>query len=340
MSVMEEPASSIRPTLPKLVHRMATFSAEPLANMNDVTSVHLKDAVLTSITADHRENLLGGSFMIGAMAAFAAEDALIKAASHTLATGQVLIWFGLGGALLFAVLARIDGQPLFSSAVVSRPMLVRAVFEIAGRLFYVLALALIPLSTATVILQATPLVVVAGAAAVFGENVGWRRWGAVLLGMIGVLVIVQPGTEAFSLLSLLAIFGMMGFAGRDLASRAAPRSLATSILGLYGFLAVFVAGALFCFWQRTPFVAPDRDAALYLTAAVPVGVCAYALLMLAMRTGDVSAVTPLRYTRLIFGIVLGIALFGERLSPPMIVGSALIILSGLFIIWRGRRVEA
>lgn len=319
---------------------MSTFRAGPLSGKNDVPSAHLKDAALTSIAAEHRENLLGGSFMIGAMAAFAAEDALLKAASQTLPTGQILIWFGLGGTLLFAVLARADGQPLFSSAVVSRPMLVRLVFEIAGRLFYVLALALIPLSTATVILQATPLVVVAGAAVVFGERVGWRRWGAVLLGMIGVLMIVQPGTEAFSLLSLLAILGMIGFAGRDLASRAAPRSLATSILGLYGFLAVFVAGALFCLWQRAPFVAPGRDAALFLAAAVPVGVCAYALLMRAMRTGDVSAVTPLRYTRLIFGIVLGIALFGERLSAPMIVGSAFIILSGLFIIWRRRRAES
>ena len=294
---------------------------------------------MTSISADHRENLLGGSFMIGAMAAFAAEDALIKAASETLPAGQILILFGLGGALLFAALAMIDGKPLFSAAVVSRPMLARVVFEVVGRLFYVLALALIPLSTATVILQATPLVVVIGAAVFFGESVGWRRWGAVVLGMIGVLVIVKPGTEAFSLLSLLAVIGMIGFAGRDLASRAAPRSLATSILGLYGFLAVLVAGVLFSFWQRAPFVVPDRDAALYLTVAVPVGVGAYALLMRAMRTGDVSAVTPLRYTRLLFGIALGIVLFGERLNTSIIVGSAFILLSGLFVIWRGKGAE-
>lgn len=297
-----------------------------------------KDAALTSIAAGHRENLLGGSFMIGAMAAFAVEDALIKAASEMLPIGQILILFGLGGAIVFAALARIDRQPLFSAAVVSPPMLARVAFEITGRLFYVLALALIPLSTATVILQATPLVVVAGAAVVFGERVGWRRWGAVLLGMIGVLVIVQPGTEAFSLLSLLAILGMIGFAGRDIASRAAPRSLATSILGLYGFLAIIVAGALFSLWQRAPFVFPDRETAFYLAAAVPVGAGAYALLMRAMRTGDVSAVTPLRYTRLLFGIALGIALFGERLNPQMIVGSAFILLSGLFVIWRGKRV--
>ena len=291
---------------------------------------------MTAIAATPRENLLGASFMVSAMAAFAAEDALIKGATGTLPAGQVLIWFGLGGALLFAAIARLEGRPLFTAAVVSPPMLARVVFEIAGRLFYVLALALIPLSTATVILQATPLVVLAGAAVVFGERIGWRRWGAVLLGMTGVLVIVQPGSEAVSLLSLLAVLGMLGFAGRDLASRAAPRSLATSILGLYGFLAVLVAGALYSLWEGAALVVPDRAAALSLAAAVPVGVFAYALLMRAMRTGDVSAVTPLRYTRLIFGIVLGIAVFGEQLTPPVIAGSALIVLSGLVIVWRGR----
>ncbi|WP_299814897.1 DMT family transporter [uncultured Jannaschia sp.] len=274
--------------------------------------------------------------MIGAMAAFAIEDALIKATADTVPIGQILILFGLGGALLFAGLARLRAQPLFSPGVVSGPMRARIVFEIAGRLFYALALALIPLSTATVILQATPLLVVAGAAAIFGERVGWRRWGAILLGMIGVLVIVRPGTDEFSSLSVLAILGMIGFAGRDLASRAAPRSLATPILGLYGFLAVLIAGVLFSVWQGAHFVVPDHKASLWLAASVPVGVAAYALLMRAMRTGDVSAVTPFRYTRLMFGIGLGIALFGERPGVITLVGSAFIVLSGLVIIWRGK----
>ena len=85
------------------------------------------------------------------------------------------------------------------------PMYVRALFEIIGRLFYVLAISLIPLSTATVIIQATPIVVVAGAAIIFGEKVGWRRWTAILLGLFGVIVIIQPTAESFSFLSILAI---------------------------------------------------------------------------------------------------------------------------------------
>ena len=77
---------------------------------------------------------------------------------------------------------------------------------------------------------------------------------------------------------------------------------------------------------------------LHLTGAVLMGVVTYASLMNAMRTGEVSAVTPFRYTRLLFGIGLGIALFGESLDRTMWVGSALIVASGLYILWRGRQV--
>lgn len=284
----------------------------------------------------HRQNIVGAVWMIAAMAVFAVEDALVKAVSGLLPVGQVLTIFGLGGALIFAGIARAQGQALMTADVLSRPMRIRVLFEITGRLFYVLALALIPLSTATVILQATPLVVVASAAVIFGERVGWRRWLAIGLGLGGVLVIIRPGAEGFSALSLLALVGMLGFAGRDLASRAAPRSLGYAILGLYGFLALAAAGLLFSLWQGEPFRMPGPRAALLLSGAVLVGVAAYSCLMKAMRTGDVSAVTPFRYTRLLFGAALGVVLFGETLTTAMLAGSGLIVLSGLFILWRGQ----
>ncbi|MEP3303040.1 MAG: DMT family transporter [Hoeflea sp.] len=292
------------------------------------------------IATDRKANLAGSIWMIAAMAIFAIEDAFIKAASEVLPVGQVLIIFGLGGALVFACLALINREPLFSPDVVSRPMCIRVVFEITGRLFYVLALSLIPLSAATVILQATPLVVVAGAALVFGEKVGWRRWTAIFVGLIGVVIIIQPGTDSFSVLSLLAIIGMIGFAGRDLASRAAPALLSTTILGLYGFVSIVVAGGLFAIWQDVAFVMPDAEISVYVLGAVLAGVAAYSCLMKAMRIGEVSAVTPFRYSRLLFGIALGILLFDERLDLAMVVGSGLIVISGLFILWRGRQVGA
>ena len=290
------------------------------------------------IVTDRRSNLLGSLWMIASMAGFAAEDSLLKLAAQTLPIGQMLIIFGIAGALVFAAIALAGGARLFTPDVLSRPMRVRMLFEVGGRLFYVLALALIPLSTATVILQATPLVVVGAAAIVFGERVGWRRWTAICTGLIGVVIIIQPGATGFSALSILAVIGMLGFAGRDLASRAAPPSLSAPVLGFYGFIAIIIAGVIYAAWQGAPFVMPDTRALLFLCGAVLTGVTAYTCLMKAMRTGEVSAVTPFRYTRLLFGIGLGVLAFGEKLTPAMLIGSGLIVISGLIILWRGKQV--
>lgn len=283
-----------------------------------------------------RANRIGAMWMIAAMAAFAVEDALIKQASAAMPVGQVLILFGAGGATIFALLARLTAQRLRDRAVLSAGMILRMGFEVTGRLFYVLALAMLPLSTVTVILQATPIVVVAAAALFLKERIGWRRGGAIALGLAGVMVILRPGGEAFSVLSILAVIGMLGFAGRDLASRAAPVGIGTFVLGFYGFLAVVVAGLIFALWSGEGTVRPGALPLAALAGAVLCGVAAYSCLMKAMRTGDVSAVTPFRYVRLIFGILLGVIFFGEAVGPAMIAGSGMILAAGLVILVRDR----
>ncbi|WP_430475361.1 DMT family transporter [Thalassospira lucentensis] len=283
-------------------------------------------------------NLKGSLWMMAAMITFAVEDALVKAVSETHPVGQVLILFGFGGAILFAIVARSQGQSLLNRDVLSKTMYIRVVFEVVGRLFYVLALALTPLSSTTAILQATPLIVVLGAAVLFGEKVGWRRWTAILIGLLGVLIILRPTTDSFSALSLLAVIGTIGFAARDLASRAAPLSLSTSILGFYGFVAIIIAGLLFSVWDEKSFTWLDGRSVLYFLGAILMGACAYAALMKAMRSGDVSAVTPFRYSRLLFGIALGMTVFGEEPDMMMLLGCGIVVTSGLFILWRGKAV--
>ncbi|SFR59394.1 EamA-like transporter family protein [Yoonia tamlensis] len=290
-------------------------------------------------TEKQRANLIGSLWMIGAMACFAIEDVLFKAASQSVPIGQLLIVFGGGGACAFLAVALWTRTPLISADVLSPAMRVRVLFEIIGRLFFALALALTPLSATTVILQATPLVVVAGAAIVFGETVGPRRWIAIFVGLLGVVVIVQPGSDGFSASSILAIIGMFGFAGRDLASRAAPKTLGTAALGFYGFLSLLTAGLAYAVYEAAPFVAITAANAATLVGLALVGAIAYAGLMKAMRTGDVSAVTPFRYVRLLFGIACGVVFFGETITTAMLVGSALIVLSGLVIVWRTRAAK-
>ncbi len=271
------------------------------------------------------------------MAGFAVEDMFLKSAASYVPVGQVMIWFGLGGALGFWALALRADEPIFPSDAFGRTMLIRSLFEVCGRLFHTLAFILTPLSSTTAILQATPIIVVAGAALFFGEKVGWRRWTAILVGLAGVLVILRPGAESFTLLSLLAVAGMLGFAGRDLATRAAPRALGTYALGVWGFTAIVIAGAGFWAYEGAAYVAPSGSAARDLALAVLVGIAAYAALTIAMRTGEVATVTPFRYTRLIFGMALGVWVFGENVDVATITGSLIVVLSGLYILARGQR---
>jgi drug/metabolite transporter (DMT)-like permease len=281
-------------------------------------------------------NLRGALFMVLAMACFTVEDSFLKAAAQTLPVGEVLISFGIIGVLAFSVMAILAGERPFSVAMLSKVMLTRSAFEIVGRLFFMLAIALTPLSTASAILQATPLVVIAGAALVFHERVGAARWIAVAVGFVGVLLILRPGAdEGFGMLSIFAVIATLGFAGRDLATRAAPMSMSHRKLGVLGFLMLIVSGLIALPFGPAP-VWPGQAAAASVIAGSLSGVVAYTALTIAMRTGEVGAVTPFRYTRLVFAMIAGIAVFGERPDIWTLAGAGLIILAGVAALTRSR----
>ena len=286
--------------------------------------------------APRSDNLRGSLWMVIAMAGFAVEDVFLKAASAHIPAGQALLIFGLTGAVFFAILTKRAGETLLHPALLSRPLLIRSSFEVSGRLFYSLAIALTPLSTASAILQATPLVVVAGAAILFGETVGWRRWTAITVGFAGVLLILRPGVEGFTLLSLVTVAGMAGFAGRDLATRAAPPALSNRQLGFIGMTMLALAGAVILSVTGGARL-PDPTAIALTAAMTGCGIFAYNALTIAMRTGEVSVVTPFRYTRLVFAMILGVAVFHERPDALTLAGSALIVASGLYTLTRSRR---
>jgi len=283
-----------------------------------------------------QENLRGIGWMIASMAAFAIEDAFLKTVTKQLPVGQVLMMFGAAGLCVFALMARRAGVSIFQAQVLTKNMLFRAIFEFFGRLFYVLAIALTPMSSATAILQSAPLFVVLGARIFLREKVDAKTWIAIFLGLFGVLIILRPSATDFSLLSLLALIGTLGFVGRDLFSRTAPSSLTKEVLGFYGFTTMMIAGACFAVWDGKPFVSLQAQQFMMLSAALLAGVFAYTALMTAMRTGSIGAVTPYRYSRLLFGISIGVIVFGEQLDAPMLLGCAIVIGAGLFIGWQNQ----
>lgn len=283
-------------------------------------------------------NLRGSVLMVASMAAFSLEDLFIKFATKSLPLGQVLILFGLGGMIVFMILTARRGEALLHPAIMSRPIVLRSVCEVMGRSCFTLALALTPLSSASAILQATPLIVTIGAVIFFGETVGWRRWLAIVIGLGGVLLILRPGLSGFEPASLFAVLGTLGFAGRDLATRAAPQSMSNMQLGVWGFFMLVVAGCLMLNWTGG-ITWPSANNLLQIAGAIIFGVIAYNALTIAMRSGEISVIAPFRYTRLVFAMVLGVIIFAERPDSLTLLGSAIVVGCGLYSVFRERTLQ-
>ena len=281
------------------------------------------------------ENLRGSLLMVAAMLGFALEDMFIKLAAGQLPVGEILLVLGLVGALIFAIYARLNGTSVISHGFFHPAVVVRNLSEMLGGLCFVTALSLIPLATATTILQATPLLVTMGAALVLGEAVGWRRWTAILVGFGGVLLVIRPGLEGFEPEVLWAVAGVLGLGIRDLASRKVPKTISSLQLSAWGFFAVGVSGAVLMLVTGEA-VMPGATEAMYLGGALSVGVLAYWALTEATRIGEISVVTPFRYSRLVFSTIVGILVFAEFPDLYTLAGACIIIATGLYTIMRER----
>jgi len=271
------------------------------------------------------------------MLGFAIEDSFIKLMGDTLPVGQILVMLGVGGAAVFAVIVRAQGRALFERAMLTVPVMVRALGEIVGTICFISAIVFTPISTASAILQATPLVVTLGAALFLGETVGWRRWAAILAGLFGVMLIIRPGFEGFVPLSLLALGGVFGLAARDIATRKVPATLSTMQLSFLGFLALVPAGLLTLGATGQPAIALDGRLMALMAGTIGIGVFAYYAIVAAMRVGEISFVSPFRYSRLIFAMIIGVTVFGEQVDALTLTGSAIIVASGIYTVLRERK---
>ncbi|MDJ0930583.1 MAG: DMT family transporter [Breoghania sp.] len=264
-----------------------------------------------------------------AMGAFALEDLSVKQAAKDIPVGQAVVIYGLAGTLCFVLYARHRDERTLHPTIFSKAMDLRSLCEISGRLFY--ALALTPLSNASAILQATPAIVALGAVQFFSEHVTARKWLSILAGFVGVLLILRPGLERFRASAIFAVLGTIGFAGCDLATCAAPVSMSTAQIGVLGFSMLTLAG-LVLFAISGGAAWPMVSTWLFLSCALVFGGFTYCGLTLAMRTGRIASVSPCRYSRLLFALILGIFILGERPDALSLLGSAIIVGSGVMVL--------
>jgi drug/metabolite transporter (DMT)-like permease len=273
--------------------------------------------------------------MTFAMANFAIGDALVKLSTGAMSVGFVLLAMSLPGLITFSLLARRANQTLFSQLLLSRPVALRNLVEGLTAIMIVSALSLAPLSLVISILQAVPLFVTIGAASILRETVGPRRWAAVLIGLLGVLLMLRPDASGGALGAILALGAALGLAARDIITRMTPVKVGTLQMATWGTATLIPAGILMLPFTG-PHPAPTMTALTIVLCAGVANALGYYAITAAMRVGDVSAVTPFRYSRLLFSLFIATLFFAERPDTLTLVGAALVIGSGLFVMWRER----
>ncbi|WP_420391816.1 DMT family transporter [Acuticoccus sp.] len=286
------------------------------------------------------DNARGALMMSVAMVGFAVNDALMKLAFEAVPLGQGLLVRGIVAAILVALIAHRAGALAFRpNRREAAALSLRMLGEIGGVLTFLTALQRLPLAEASAILQATPLAVTMAAALLLSEPVGWRRWSAIVVGFVGVLVMVRPGGEAFTWWTLLPVATVACVTVRDLATRTMSRATPSLFAATTTAVGVTLAGMLVM-----PFDEPAPWTGTAFAACVGAGlasVVGYILIVSAIRIGDVSTVAPFRYTVLLYALILGYLVFGEVPDGATLLGAAIIVAAGLYTLWReqvlGRR---
>jgi drug/metabolite transporter (DMT)-like permease len=273
--------------------------------------------------------------MAAAMAAFTINDAITKAVSAEMNFGQIMLVRGMFATVLIAALASHQRALRPLRTLMMKAVVLRVAGEIGGTILLLAAIVKLPLANATAILQVLPLAITLGAALTFGEPVGWRRWLAIAAGFIGVLIIVRPGVEGFNQLSLYALISVIFCAIRDLATRRIPAAIPSLFITLLTAVTVTIAGTgiLVPLGGWTP---PSGRALALLAVAAALLLVGYQCIIMALRTGDISAVAPFRYSALLWAMLFGYLVFGDRPDAMMVTGAAIIVLSGLYAFYRER----
>ncbi|MQY41235.1 EamA family transporter [Epibacterium sp. SM1969] len=284
-------------------------------------------------------NVRGILLVLLAMVGFTLEDTFIKALTGGMAVGQVLMLIGLGSASVFALFASVRGENILGARAWQPLPLLRAFTEAFSAVAYATALSKVDISTVAAVFQATPLVITMGAALFLGEQVGWRRWSAIGVGFIGVIMIIRPGLNGFEPAALWVLIAVLGVATRDLLTRVLSADVPSTVVSFQAFATIIPAGLFLMFVNNSSFSVPHGADWAMIVGGVLFGVMGYYSIVVAMRIGDAAVVTPFRYTRLLFSILIGAVVFAERPDLMTLAGSSLVIGSGLYTFLRERRLQ-
>jgi len=291
-----------------------------------------------STAAPVSDNLRGAGLMMLSMAAFTFNDTAIKALGDAIPLAQAIFLRGLMTTVLLYAAGRMMGVirhdlPRRDWALI----VLRSLAELGATFLFLTALMNMPLANITAILQALPLTVAVGAALVFGEPLGWRRIVAIAIGFFGVMLIIRPGPEGFTVYSLYALGAVGCVTIRDLASRRLSRATPSITVALTAAALIMSASGIITLMQGWAPVT-GREFGLLGIAALFI-LAGYLASVMTMRVGEIGFVAPFRYTGLLWALLLGWLVFGHWPGPVTLLGACLVVATGLFTLYRERHLR-
>jgi drug/metabolite transporter (DMT)-like permease len=287
-----------------------------------------------SPNVDERSARLAGiALMLLGVFMFSFGDALGKYLVSTYAVGQ-LLWLRACAALL--VLSPLIWRHRREFLAMERPKLqaIRIVLSTLEVAAFFLATVYLPLADVTTYYLACPIFVTALSALVLSEQVGWRRWTAILIGFCGVLIALRPSAQTISWPAMIALGGSLSFSLLLLITRSL-RATPDIVMATSQFVGTFLLGAL-----MSPFgwVTPEAGSLALFAVAGCISVTALVCVNRSLKLAPASVVVPYQYSMIIWAVMFGIAVFGDVPQPATILGAAIIIAAGLYIFLRERKL--
>ena len=282
-----------------------------------------------------QNNRLGAWLMIATCLVFALQDGISRHLAGEYNVFMVVMiryWFFAGFVMVLA--ARKPGG-IRAAARARFPLIqiTRGVLLAAEVCVMVTAFTILGLVESHAVFTCYPLLVAALSGPILGEKVGWRRWAAIGVGFIGVLVILEPGVTVFAPAAIIPLVAASMFALYGLLTRYVARGDAASVsffwTGISGAVVMTAVGLFY--WQ--PMSAPDWG---WMAVLCCTAVTGHWLMIRSLEVAEASAVQPFAYFQLVFAAALGMAVFGEALEPNVAIGAAIVVSAGIFTLWRQR----
>lgn len=283
------------------------------------------------------ENLRGALIMMACMSAFVLNDAFVRLAGNSLPLAQILFLRGVLTTLILLTFAIYLGT--FEVRVIKKDkwkIFFRSVAEALTAYFFLTAVLNMPFANVTALLQILPMTVTLAAALVFKEKVGVIRIILIIIGFLGVILIINPSSDGFNLYSGYALTAVILITVRDLITRKLSVEVPTLLPTVSASFGVLLFSIILL--AKTPIQPLNIQNSFFIILAAFFIIFGYYTAVLVMRIGDISFVSPFRYSAIIFALIIGSIFFKEWPNLSSFVGICIVTLAGGLLLYKNHAI--